>query len=58
MEQVSNGVQGHNSESINVCYIGGIDKAGKPTDTSSKEQKEALITLLTKLKKIILKQRF
>lgn len=46
----SNGVAGHNSESINICYIGGIDRKGKPADTRSKEQKEALITLLTRLK--------
>ena len=50
VEQVSNGVQGHNSESINVCYIGSVDKAGKVTDTRSKEQKEALLNLLKKLK--------
>lgn len=50
MEQISNGVQGHNSESINVYYIGGVNMAGKPADTRSKEQKEALLKLLTRLK--------
>ena len=49
-EKVSNGVAGHNSNSINVCYIGGVDKNGKSFDTRSDKQKNSLLLLLTKLK--------
>jgi N-acetylmuramoyl-L-alanine amidase len=37
---------GHNKNSIGICYIGGLDKDGKPKDTRTKEQKEALWDLL------------
>ena len=34
--------KGHNKGSIGVCYIGGVDANGKPKDTRTPEQKEAL----------------
>ncbi len=40
---------GHNSHSIGVCYIGGLDAEGKPKDTRTKEQRIALKTLLAML---------
>ena len=46
----SNGVAGYNSVSINVCYIGGVDKQGKPLDNRTMEQKESLIFILKQLK--------
>lgn len=42
--------EGHNTHSIGVCYIGGLDKTGKPKDTRNNKQKESLIRLLTQLK--------
>lgn len=42
---------GHNKDSIGVCYIGGCDRNMKAKDTRTPEQKEALIELLTRLKK-------
>lgn len=51
IEQVSNGVKGYNSVSINVCYIGGIDEKGKPKDTRTPAQKESLLKVLRQLKK-------
>lgn len=51
-EKVSNGTKGHNADSINVCYTGGINlKTGEPEDTRTPKQKEALIRLLTLLRK-------
>ena len=47
---VSNGVLGFNHCTINVCYIGGIDKAGNPTDTRTDKQKASLLSILKKLK--------
>lgn len=49
-DRTSNGVQGYNSTSINVAYIGGIDKAGKAVDNRTEAQKVALTTLLSELK--------
>ena len=52
IEEVSNGVQGYNSTAINVAYMGGIDKDGKPVDNRTPEQKDALTLLLHKLKQM------
>lgn len=43
---------GHNSHSIGICYIGGLDKNGKSKDTRTKEQVGSLLTLISSLKKI------
>lgn len=51
IELVSNGVQGFNSVSINISYVGGIDKQGKPHDTRTIEQKKSMENLVKKLKK-------
>jgi N-acetylmuramoyl-L-alanine amidase len=45
----SNGVYQHNSTCINVAYIGGIDKAGKPKDTRSRSQEHAMFDLIVEL---------
>lgn len=49
-DKVSNGVQGYNSTSINVSYIGGIDKQGRPLDNRTQAQKDTLYALLMYLK--------
>lgn len=49
-EEISNGVQGYNSTSINVAYIGGIDGNGKATDNRTSEQKKSLVELLKQLR--------
>lgn len=49
-ENVSNGVQGYNSTSINVAYIGGIDGNGKAVDNRTEKQKKSLISLLKSLR--------
>lgn len=44
--------KGQNTNSIGICYVGGVDKDGKtPKDTRTSAQKQALIRLLKKLKK-------
>lgn len=50
IEQVSNGVKGFNSVTINVCYIGGIDNNKKPTDNRTPQQKQSLLKVLKELK--------
>ena len=42
--------RGQNSNSIGVCYVGGSDAEGKPKDTRTPDQKEALAKLLSDLK--------
>lgn len=49
-EEISNGVQGYNSTSINVAYIGGIDGNGKATDNRTSQQKKSLVELLKQLR--------
>jgi N-acetylmuramoyl-L-alanine amidase len=42
--------QGHNAQSIGVCYVGGVARDGKtPKDTRTEAQKDALIHLLMQL---------
>lgn len=43
---------GHNSKSIGICYIGGLEKDGKtPKDTRTQEQKNAMYKLVDSLMK-------
>ena len=39
-------VSGHNAHSIGICYVGGVDKAGKVKDTRTDAQKAGLEALL------------
>lgn len=41
--------RGHNSRSVGVCYAGGIGGDGRPADTRTQAQREALLGLLTAL---------
>ena len=49
-DKVSNGVQGYNSTSINIAYVGGIDNKGRATDNRTEAQKTSLLTILKELK--------
>lgn len=44
--------ENHNANSIGVVYVGGVDKNGKPKDTRTIEQKNALVKLLRELRRI------
>lgn len=50
-DKISNGVRGFNSVTINIAYIGGIDRTGKPVDNRTEEQKASLRALLKMLHK-------
>ena len=39
----------YNKHSIGICYVGGLDKNGKPADTRTDEQKTALAALVYEL---------
>lgn len=45
----SNGVYLHNSNCINIAYIGGVDKEGKPVDNRSDAQKHSMFDLIVSL---------
>ena len=44
--------QGHNRHSIGICYEGGLDAQGQPSDTRTPAQKATLLRLLKQLKNI------
>lgn len=51
IDQVSNGVAGFNSKTINIAYLGGVDEKLNPKDNRTDAQKVSLLQLLKKLKK-------
>ena len=48
-DQVGAHVSGHNSNSIGICLIGGLDAWGKPKDTRTPAQTKSLIGLIRDL---------
>lgn len=44
--QLTNGVAGHNADSIHIAYLGGIDAKLKPRDTRTGPQRETLARLI------------
>lgn len=49
-EFIGNGVAGKNSTSVHICYIGGMEQ-GKPADTRTEEQKDALLLQVMEYKR-------
>lgn len=47
--QIGAHCQNHNRHSIGICYEGGLDARGQPTDTRTPEQKAVLRALITDL---------
>ena len=41
---------GYNQHSLGVCYEGGLDAQGRSADTRTRRQKQALLTLLRRLR--------
>ncbi len=46
---IASGDLAHNSESIHIAYMGGIDKEGKPKDNRTEKQKDMLFGKLAEL---------
>ena len=44
--EITNGVAGHNSNSIHLSYIGGVDASGRPIDNRTQSQRKALEELV------------
>lgn len=49
-DRVANGAAGYNADSIHVCYTGGVDAAGRPADTRTEAQREALRRLVADIR--------
>ena len=52
LEMVGAHCLGKNKCSIGICYVGGIDSSGQPSDTRTAQQKESLNLLITQLQEI------
>lgn len=51
LENIANGVAGHNANSIHVSYMGGVNfEKGKSEDTRTEEQKKTLVDVLISLR--------
>lgn len=50
LSQAGAHVSGHNSHTIGICYIGGLDDNGKAKDTRTPQQKESLRWLVHAIK--------
>ena len=44
--------KGHNSYSIGVCYVGGVDENGKPEDNLTQQQRVAFVKLVGNLRRV------
>ena len=50
LEKAGAHCKGYNAHSIGICYIGGLDRQGKPKDTRTAAQKAALLALVRELR--------
>jgi N-acetylmuramoyl-L-alanine amidase len=50
IEKPSNGVKGHNADSLHISYIGGVDAKGNAVDTRTPAQKLTQIELIIKFR--------
>jgi len=51
-ENPTNGVAGHNSDSIHISYIGGVDVKNNPVDNRTAEQKCAILHCISEARKL------
>lgn len=49
--QVGAHTKGQNANSIGVCYVGGLDKNGRPKDTRTAPQKETMLRMVEDFKR-------
>lgn len=51
-EKPTNGVAGHNSDSIHISYIGGVDSKNNPIDNRTVEQRCAILHCIAEARKL------
>jgi len=52
LDMVGAHAYGHNQRSIGICYVGGLDRRGRPANTLNRAQERSLIALITILQSI------
>lgn len=52
LDKISNGVKGYNTNSIHMCYKGGIDAKGQPVDNRSVAQKMSQLMIIKSIKEL------
>tara|TARA_B100000513_G_scaffold195212_1_gene125398 strand:+ start:1150 stop:1722 length:573 start_codon:yes stop_codon:yes gene_type:complete len=50
IDKIGAHVKGHNKDSIGICYVGGVDKDGKPKDTMTPEQESTMREIIFALR--------
>lgn len=58
-DEYTNGVKGHNTETLHICYIGGVEKKGDKfvaKDTRTDKQKESIIYCIKEAQKWLASQ--
>jgi len=50
VDAIGSHIAGHNSNSVSIVYVGGLDAQGRPKDTRTPEQKDAMVQLVRHLK--------
>lgn len=50
LERVGAHCTGHNTYSVGICYIGGLDRDGHPKNTMTEAQQRSLANLIRRLK--------
>lgn len=53
IDRISNGVAGHNSNSVHVCCTGGVDSKGKPVDNRTEAQIASHLMIIARLKELL-----
>lgn len=56
-ELPTNGVAGHNANSIHISYLGGVDRSGHPVDNRTQAQKLTMARLIKRYLEIYPKAR-
>ncbi len=51
LEQIGAHCNGHNRHSVGICYEGGLDERGRPSDTRTEAQRKVMHTLVEELQK-------
>ena len=57
IDKASNGVKGHNADSIHISYIGGIDDKGNAIDNRTAEQRKSMLKIVKEMQKLFPKAK-
>lgn len=55
ISRIGAGVRGHNRDSVHICYVGGLDRDGKPKNTITPGQRLALRRVCKALCRVLMR---